>query len=155
MSIKPIVLFRNNGIYTITPRLAILGSTEPFIIQWMGKDKLIDFNDKKTIVGQRVCVKYMFISDSRDHSSPIRSNTLNVPISLNNIKYVEETNLQIGDTYQVGERRLILRGFINHYFYLSENKYTNEYEIYHEVPVDEKKHIFRMSIQAFKTQLVR
>jgi len=152
---KPIVYFRYKSIYVITPRLAILGSTEPFIIQWIGRDKLIDFNDKESIVGVKVPIKYMFISDAKDHNSPIRGNTLIVPMSLNNIKCVEEPNLQIGDTYQVGERRLVLRGFVNHDFYVSENPHTNDYETYHQVPVDERKQIFRMSIDALKTQLIR
>jgi hypothetical protein len=67
-------------------------------------------------------------------------------ISLNNIREVEETDLKIGDTYHVGERVLILRGFINHEFYVSEDRCTNNYEIYYNVPVDEKTQIFRVPI---------
>lgn len=143
-TIKPVVQFRNRGIYKITPRL----SGEPFIIQWIGADTLIDFNNKEYIVGRKVLVKYQFISEARNPGAPILGNNLNTPISLNNIKQVEETKLEIGNVYPVGDRNLILRGFINNNFYVSEDPYTNNYETYHNVPIDEKKQIFRVPITA-------
>ena len=137
---KPVVNFRYGGIYIIIP---IRAPAEPYIIQWIGFDKTIDFNSKE-IVGCKTRVKYMFISDARNHMSPILNNTLNIDISLNNIKSVIETNLVYGNTYKVGDRNLILRGFIKNEFYVSEDPHTNNYEIYHNVPIDEKKQIFRI-----------
>lgn len=145
---KQVVHFHNMGIYKITPKVEIMCSKEPFIIQWVGFDKIIDFNNKSEIVGKKVIVKYQFISDSRNHKEPILGNTLNVPISLNNIAHVEPTELVIGNKYIVGERNLVLRGFINHEFYVSEDPYTNNYEIYDKVPIDEKKQIFRIPVNA-------
>jgi hypothetical protein len=78
--------------------------------------------------------------------SPLQRNSLNVEISLNNIAHVEPTELVIGNKYIVGERTLVLRGFINHDFYVSEDPYTNNYETYNNIPVDEKKQIFRVPI---------
>lgn len=143
-TLKPVVQFRNRGIYKITPRL----SSKPFIIQWIGTDTLIDFNDREYIVGRKVLVKYQFISEARNPGLPILRNDYNTPISLNNIKQVEETNLKIGNVYPVGDRNLVLRGFIDNDFYVSEDPYTNNYEIYHNVPIDEKKQIFRVPITA-------
>jgi hypothetical protein len=145
---KQIVEFRHMGIYKITPKVEIMCSKEPFIIQWVGFDKIIDFNNKTQIVGQKVIVKYQFISNSKNHMEPLQGNTLNVPISLNNIAHVEPTELIIGNKYNVGERTLVLRGFINHDFYVSEDPYTNNYETYHNIPVDEKKQIFRIPINS-------
>jgi len=145
---KQIVEFRYMGIYKITPRIEIDCSKEPFIIQWVGFNKTIDFNDKSQIVGQKVIVKYMFVSDSKNHMAPLQRNSLNVPISLNNIAHVESTELVIGNTYIVGERNLVLRGFIKHHFYVSEDPYTNNYETYENIPIDEKKQIFRIPINA-------
>lgn len=143
-TLKPVVQFRNRGIYKITPRL----SSKPFIIQWIGTDTLIDFNDREYIVGRKVLVKYQFISEARNPGLPILRNDYNTPISLNNIKEVQETNLEIGNVYPVGDRNLVLRGFIDNNFYVSEDPYTNNYEIYHNVPIDEKKQIFRVPITA-------
>lgn len=138
---KPIVHFVNRNIYKITPKLR---SQTPFIIQWIGPDRTIDFNDKEEIVGMTTIIKYQFISDYHCHGNPILGNNYNTTISLNNIKAVEETNLVIGQTYTVGDRKLVLRGFVNDKFYVSENPYTNDYETYHNVPVDEKKQIFTL-----------
>lgn len=145
---KQVVHFRHMCIYKITPKIEIMCSKEPFIIQWVGFDNIIDFNDKTQIVGKKVIVKYQFISDSRNHSKPILGNSLNVPISLNNIAHVEPTELVIGNKYIVGERNLVLRGFINHNFYVSEDPYTNNYETYYKVPIDEKKQIFQIPIDS-------
>ena len=144
--VKPIVYFRNRHIYKITPRLASNGLRTPYIIQWIGPDKEIDFNDKEEITGRTTIIKYQFISDARIPQSPILRNDNNMTISLNNIGDVEETGLVIGNTYQVGERKLVLRGFINSEFYVSEDPLTNNYEIFHNVPIDEKKQIFRIPI---------
>lgn len=143
---KPVINFRNRKIYKITPKTPIGGSKNPFIIQWIGPDRIIDFNNKDDIVGQKTIVKTFLISDAKNPELPVSNAYLNTAISLNNIREVEETDLKIGDTYHVGERVLILRGFINHEFYVSEDRCTNNYEIYYNVPVDEKKQIFRVPI---------
>ncbi len=143
MSNKPIFHFVNRGIYKITPKI----KTQPaYIMQWIGADQVINFNNKDEIVGRKIPVKYMFISDSHGHGNPIHGCDMNMQISLNNIKHIEATNLEIGKTYVVGERTLVLRGFIQNEFYVSEDQWTNNYETYHGVPIDEKKQIFRISM---------
>ena len=143
---KQVVQFRYQGIYKITPKVEISCSKEPFIIQWVGFDRVIDFNNKTEIVGKKIIIKHKFISDSKNHMSPLQGNSSNSEISLNNIAHVESTELVIGNKYIVGERTLVLRGFINHDFYVSEDPYTNNYETYHNIPIDEKKQIFRIPV---------
>ena len=158
----PIVYFRNRYIYKITPRIAVNGLRQPYIIQWIGPDQMIDFNNKEEITGKKIMVKYQFISDAIHSHSQLLGNNHNMVISLNNIGNVEETELIIGNTYTVvtpeegrprsglvtPERKLVLRGFINSEFYVSEDPYTNNYETFHNIPVDEKKQIFRIPINA-------
>jgi hypothetical protein len=143
---RPIVEFQNRKIYLITPVRAINATVDPFIIQWIDKDRVIDFNNKDEIIGQKTLVKSFFISDFKNHGLPIHNANLNTPISLNNIKSVETTNLVIGHRYIVGQRLLFLRGFSTHHFYVSENQYTNNYETFHNVPIDESKQIFSIPI---------
>ncbi len=40
---RPIVEFQNRKIYLITPVRPINATVEPFIIQWIDKDRVIDF----------------------------------------------------------------------------------------------------------------
>ncbi len=133
----------NRRIYKITPKIK---SQPAFVAQWIGVDRVIDFNNKEEIVGVKTLVKYQFISDAKCHGNALMGNNHNFVISLNNISKVEETDLVIGETYRVGERNLVLRGFLKDTFYVSEDPWTNDYEIYHQVPVDEKKQIFRISM---------
>ena len=143
---RPIVEFQNRKIYLITPVRPINATVEPFIIQWIDKDRVIDFNNKNETVGQKTLVKSFFISDFKNHGLPIQNATLNIPISLNNIKHVETTDLVIGHRYIIEHRTLVLRGFTTHHFYVSENPYTNNYEIFHNIPIDESTQIFRIPV---------
>lgn len=141
MSNKPIIQFVNRRIYKITPK----NKSQPaFVAQWIGFNRTINFNNKDEIVGVKTLVKYQFISDAKCHGNPLQGNDHNMEVSLNNISKVEETNLVIGESYQVGERTLVLRGFLKDTFYVSEDPRTNDYHIYHNVPIDEKRQIFRI-----------